>query len=125
MSTESDRFNRLPKWAQEEIKHLELRLKEANEQIAKDRTPVTDQSRIIVDPWGDKQRHLDARASVRFNLLDEGDIDARLTHLAVYDKVKRVYTKVPALDINFSGRMSSGLSIHPMAGNSIIVTAGR
>ena len=68
MTTESDRFNRLPKWAQEEITLLQMRLAEVNKAFADAHVPVGPESQIVVNPYSDHKFALTGRPNVVYHL---------------------------------------------------------
>ena len=118
-------FARLPKWAQNDIRVMEMRLREMHEALKQDRAPVTEETRIVVDQFRDYPRALDSRSRVRYTLPNIGVIETRLGTIHAWDKDKVAYVKVPCVEVAYEGKISSGLAIHPIASNVIAITGGR
>jgi hypothetical protein len=68
----SDKLDKLPKWARDHIRHLEVRVETLEATIAK-RNGEAVGGRIIVDPYGEDERLVfPNHTNVRFAMSDTG-----------------------------------------------------
>lgn len=123
--TEGDKFARLPKWAQEQVKYMQRDIDSLEEGIASLRNPDPTPTRTLHDPYGETARRsgrgkqfLNPQIQTRFVLGDVTDSD----HNYIDCRVRQEYTGAKP-ELYLMG--SEGIELAPHSSNTMSVWVQR
>jgi hypothetical protein len=109
----ADRFDRLPRWAQAELRARGERILALNRELAVARGLINtgpDDSEIIIDPYSANRRQVPNRPMVEFRYKPKQDVDRwRYFLVRLMD------------DDTLEIHASSSITLHPRSGNSVHV----
>lgn len=107
------RFDRLPKWAQQELTARGERIIRLEQELATARGLINtgpDDSEVVIDPYSANRRQVPDRPQVEFRYKPEGD-----------PRWWRYFLVRLTSDNQLEVHASSGLVIHPSSGNAVTI----
>ena len=111
------RIAQQPKWVQEYIKNLKMRLQEAIATIDRTRVRATSESRLIVDPHSDYPMQLPEDTLLRWVMPNGDQYDVRLASSWKGD--------IHGLQVMATGSLSSEMTVRPRSSNVVVIQSER